>query len=106
MYESIISIYKSVLRRLKNKEILKRLIIVTAIILIALTVFSKPLSFKSIYDLKADTTSVILVDHNFKTSYELAKDVFEMDIRLKRQCDILCEIDGVVYYLINSKIKL
>ena len=103
MKKLIFGIWNPIWIRLKNSEIRKRIIIIVALFLLALTVFSSPLNkdIKSSYDFIPDTTAVVLVDHSL-SSMKVSKDIFDMDIRLKRSCDYLCEIDGIKYYLIDN----
>ena len=98
---------KTTLPNLKNPGVLKRFLVVVVLIVLSIFAFHRVKSHAvaSRYDLKLDSARVVLVDHTLKNSITLAKDVMDMDVRLKRSVDFLCEIDGVKYYMLN-KIKL
>ena len=90
---------------------MKRIIIISVIIFVAFAVFGTSLNsedkIKTDYIIGNDTTSsVVVVDYNLKRSMKLSHDVWSLDPRLKRNCDLLFEIGGVKYYLIDKKITL
>jgi len=91
------------LPNLKDKKVLKRFLIVAALVLFSMFAFSKTgRKLASNYDFISDSTRVVLVDHTLKQTMTLSEDILDMDIRLKRTVDLLCEIDGVKYYIINQ----
>ena len=98
---------KTTLPNLKDPDVLKRFLVVVA--LIALSIFAfhrvKSNTLTSRYDIELDSARVVIVDHTLKTSITIAEDVMALDVILKRSVDLLCEIDGIKYYMLN-KIKL
>ena len=98
---------KSSLPNLKNPGVLKRFLVITVLLILSLFAFHKVGSnhITSRYDLNIDSTRVVLVDNISHKSMVLSENVLDMDVRLKRTVDLLCEINGIKYYMIN-KIKL
>lgn len=104
--KKVLNDIKAELPNFKDREVLKRFLFIVLIIFFSLTVLCEPMNIKSNYDSKVDSTSVVLYDHTFNKSYTLSKDVWDLNSRLKRCSDLLCEIDGIKYYIISNKIKL
>jgi hypothetical protein len=92
--------------KLEDPDVLKRFLMVLALVILSIFAFQRvggePIPMT--YDFKPDSTSVVLVDKGMKT-IRISEDVLDMDLRLKRTIDFICEIDGVKYYMLN-KIKL
>jgi len=91
---------------LKDKAVLKRFLVVVALVILSMFAFRNvDGNISSKYELNLDSTRVVLVDHTFNKTMTISKNVWEMDKRLTRTADLLCEIDGIKYYMLN-KIKL
>ena len=103
----ILNDLKSSLPNLKDPGVLKRFLVIIVLVILSLFAFHKVGSnhITSRYDFNIDSTRVVLVDHTLHQSMVMSENVLDMDVRLKRTVDLICEINGIKYYMLN-KIKL